>query len=145
MDMTNGSEIVNNVSNSTIVVPKRTPMAGDEAIGPSLKAFISPVQRYEEEIFHSRDENETRFTIVMQTYKRVKTLPNLLLHYCKTKYLSKIIVIWNDVGTKIPESILTANHRCAVPIVFIEETVNKMTNRYKPRPEIETDCEYVGS
>jgi len=101
----------------------------------------SLIHQYEAAIFCGRSREDDAFTIIMQTYKRMKTLPNLLLHYCKARYLSKIIVIWNDVGTKIPKSILTTNNQCAVPIVFIEETVNKMTNRYKPRPEIKTDCE----
>jgi len=99
------------------------------------------VQQYKTAIFRGRSRENDAFTIIMQTYKREKTLPNLLLHYCWARYLSKIVVIWNDVGVEIPENILRVKRLCPVPIVFIEETVNKMTNRYKPRPEIETDCE----
>jgi len=135
----NGGEVGRTINSASSSIPTRPmPSAIDEK--PSQKRSRSPVEQYEEDIFHRSDE-KNNFTIVIQTYKRVKTLPNLLLHYCKTKNLSKIIVIWNDVGNKIPESILTVNNQCTVPIVFTEETVNKMTNRFKPRPEIETDCE----
>ena len=97
---------------------------------------------YKSAIFDRMDEKNS-FTIVILTYKRIKTLPPLLLNYCKTKYLSKIVVIWNDVGAEIPQNILQVNNECAVPVAFVRETENKLTNRFKPRKEIETDCEYV--
>ena len=114
-------------------LPAASPSEGANLLKPYLA-------HYKSAIFDRMDETN-KFTIVMLTYKRVKTLPSLLLNYCQTKYLSKIIVIWNDVGAKIPQSILQVNDQCAVPVVFIEETKNKLTNRFKPRTEIETDCE----
>ena len=106
------------------------------AMDPHLTLYFS-------KIFHSKpiDERE-KFTIIIMTYKREKILPDLLLHYCKTKYLHKIVVIWNDVGTQIPGSILNVANECQVILQFIKETENKVTNRFKPRPEIETECKW---
>ena len=97
---------------------------------------------YYSEIFQSRDvdiEHEN-FTIVMLTYKREITLPRVLLHYCKTSRVQKIVVIWNDVDKDIPKHILELSGFCDVPLVIIKETENKITNRFKPRKEILTDC-----
>lgn len=98
---------------------------------------------YYSEIFQSRDvdvEHEN-FTLVMLTYKRETTLPKVLLHYCKTSRLERIVIIWNDIEKDIPKHILELSSSCSVPLVFIKETENKITNRFKPRKEIQTDCE----
>ena len=83
------------------------------------------------------------FTIVMMTYKRVSILPKVLHHYCKTPLLDKIIVIWNNVEEAIPSDLLKLNLSCAVPLLFIKEKENKMTNRFKARPEIKTECKPI--
>lgn len=99
--------------------------------------------RYASKIFHQDSEYEREgFTMIMLTYKRVKVLPKLLLHYCKAKRLHKILVIWNDVGSQIPQEILDLANKCEVTLQFIHEKENKLTNRFKPRPEIETECKW---
>ena len=98
---------------------------------------------YFSKIFHKQATNEKEeFTIIIMTYKREKVLPKLLLHYCKTKNLHKILVIWNDVGSFIPQNILSLSNECQVTLQFIQESENKVTNRFKPRPEIETECKW---
>ena len=110
--------------------------ANPQAMDPHLALYFS-------KIFHNKPIDERKeFTIIIMTYKREKVLPDLLLHYCKTKNLHKILVIWNDVGTQIPESILNVANECQVALQFIKETENKVTNRFKPRPEIETECKW---
>ena len=79
----------------------------------------------------------------MTTYKRDEILQKVLNHYCKTPHLNKIIVIWNNIGTPVPGFLLNISTSCAVPLKFVKETENKLTRRFKPRPEIETDCTYV--
>ena len=109
---------------------------------PNVSSVLS---RYAAKIFSKPDtdlENE-KFTIVMTTYKRNEILQKVLNHHCKTTQLDKIIVIWNNVGTPVPDFLLNISTSCAVPLKFIEETENKLTRRFKPRPEIETDCKYV--
>ena len=106
-------------------------------MGPRLDRYFSKIFRYK-----PKDDEREEFTIIMMTYKREKVLPDLLLHYCKIKNLHKILVIWNDVGTQIPGNILKVANECQVTLQFIKETENKVTNRFKPRPEIETDCKW---
>ena len=98
------------------------------------RLFSDPVQM--------DDENE-QFIIVMMTYKRVAILPRVLDHYCKTPLLNKIIVIWNNVEEAIPSDLLKLNLSCAVPLLFIKEKENRMTNRFKARPEIKTECKPI--
>ena len=109
---------------------------------PNVSSVLS---RYAAKIFSRPEidpENE-KFTIVMTTYKRNEILQKVLNHYCRTPQLDKIIVIWNNVGTPVPDFLLNISTSCAVSLKFIEETENKLTRRFKPRPEIETDCTYV--
>ena len=70
-------------------------------------------------------------------------LPKLLLHYCRAKSLRKILVIWNDVESQIPQDILNLANKCQVSLEFIREKENRLTNRFKPRPEIETECKLL--
>lgn len=79
-------------------------------------------------------------TMVMLTYKRVGLLPRILKHYCKVASLQRILVVWNDVGTSVPQALLNLTKECRVNIKFILSEENKLTNRYLPRSEIETEC-----
>ena len=101
--------------------------------------------KYAREIFvQSRDPSLAKMcTMVMLTYRRVKVLMFLLNHYCKVKSLHKIIVIWNDVDRSIPDDVLDMKDNCVTDLLFIREKENKLTNRFKPRPEIETDCKLL--
>lgn len=103
---------------------------------PQLARYVTAVFRQE-----AVDES-AKFTMVMLTYKRIKVLPKLLLHYCQVKHLHKILVIWNDVGTQIPQNIIALTNKCEAALQFIQEKENRLTNRFKPRPEIETECKW---
>ena len=104
--------------------------------GPQLSPFL---QRYASRVFLPRgvDRDREKYTLVIQTYRRVAVLVKLLNHYCNLARLEKILLLWNDVGT--PVSSALRELKCAVPLFIIEEKQNKMTNRFKPRPEISTD------
>ena len=116
------------------------------AASSQVQDWLSPsapvLRRYASMVFDKIEtdlENE-KFTIVMSTYKRTGILHKVLKHYCKTPSLDKIVVIWNNVGIPVPGSLLNISDSCEVPLKFIEEAENKLTNRFKPRPEIETQC-----
>ena len=114
----------------------RLPPAYDRVSG--LKPHLA---RYVSQVFHQESVHEKEnFTMIMLTYKRLKVLPRLLQHYCKAKRLHKILVIWNDVDSQIPSDILEFVNKCEVTLQFIKEKENKLTNRFKPRAEIETEC-----
>ncbi len=101
----------------------------------------SVLERWRNEIFTSEVDLKTeKFTIVMLTYRREAILPKILKHYCNTPRLEKILVIWNDIEKEIPSSILDLSKDCKTQLQFIKEAENKITNRFKPRPEVTTEC-----
>ena len=79
--------------------------------------------------------------MVMQTYKRLGTLRELVTHYCKADFLEKILIVWNDVGTPVPRNLLDLKDSCP-KLTYLMEKENLMTNRFRPRPEITTKCMY---
>ncbi len=83
---------------------------------------------------------DEKCTLVMLTFKRVQTLPRILKHYCRVSILSKIIVIWNDVDEAIPVNITKLSVTCNVQLLFIKASENRLTNRFIPRPELQSDC-----
>ena len=130
-------EVLDTSKNITmkVVQSPEVDQAQRHAVEEHLVGYIS-------KIFNQKSAYEKEgFTMIMLTYKRVKVLPKLLLHYCKARSLHKILVIWNDVESQVPQDILALAKQCQVPLVFIQEKENKLTNRFKPRPEIETECE----
>jgi len=129
-----------NISSSTTTGRVASSPGGESSI--KLPSVPGKYAKYASRLFSNPETNfrEERFTIVMVTYKRTDILQKVLSHYCKTPSLDKILVIWNDVDTRVPGFVLSLSNSCAVPLKFIEETENKLTNRFKPRQEIETDC-----
>ncbi len=108
----------------------------------SSRIVSTALERWQKQVFSTdMDLNTENFTIVMLTYRRESILPKILLHYCETPRLAKIVVIWNDVERVIPQAILNLSNMCRIPLEFIREKENKITNRFKPRPQIKTDCE----
>ena len=78
----------------------------------------------------------------MLTYRRLKSLPQILNSYCNLAMLDKLLVIWNDVENPVPQAILDLSKQCTVNITFIVSEENKMSNRFLPRNDrIETNCE----
>ena len=116
-----------------------------EDIDHSVRREALPeyIDGYAKQMFVEQSRNpslDNICTMVMLTYKRERLLTFLLNHYCKVKSLHKIIVIWNEVDRRIPDDVLVIREDCLVDLLFIQAKVNKLTNRFRPRPEIETDC-----
>lgn len=78
------------------------------------------------------------FTLVMQTYNRTDLLLKLLNHYQAIPHLHKVIVVWNNVGEKMPEEMWNSLGPHPVPVVFKVQTMNHMRNRLQIFPELET-------
>ena len=112
--------------------------------GSLIHKIPEHLQKYVLKIFQPKvDVAVEEFTMIMLTYKRVKMLSKLISHYCSAKRLQKILVIWNDVDSVIPHHILELNNSCQTRLEFVQEKENKLTNRFKPRPQIETDCKLL--
>ena len=106
----------------------------------------SKSQKYISDIFHNKSDaggrDRTKCTLIMQTYRRVANLPRLLTHYCKLNFVDKLLVIYFDVDTPLPDHVLELKDKCATELIFIHEEEDLLCNRFKPRPEIiDTKCE----
>ncbi len=100
----------------------------------------SIAKRYWSRMDQTKHDKRQNCTLVMLTYKRGKILPKVLMHYCNISLLQRILVIWNDVDAAVPEALLNLTRSCNAELMYIVSKENKLTNRYIPRSEIETDC-----
>lgn len=84
-----------------------------------------------------------RFTIIMQTKKRSAALLRLLRQYQAVPHLKQIIVVWNNVGEKMPMEIWNSRGPHLVPVAFKEQRCNRLANRFQPFPELHTDSKFL--
>ncbi len=97
------------------------------------------LEEYEKRIYHVPSTKE-QCTMVVQTYKRAEILPRVIKHYCTMLVFHKVIIVWNDVNTSVPQSLKELNKKCVAHVHFVVPKANLLTNRFVPRKEIETDC-----
>uniref|UniRef100_A0A673N2T7 Exostosin-like 2 n=1 Tax=Sinocyclocheilus rhinocerous TaxID=307959 RepID=A0A673N2T7_9TELE len=83
---------------------------------------------------------EDSFTIIMQTYNRTDILLKLLNHYQAVPHLPCIIIVWNNPSESPPRKLWDAFGPHPVPVIFKEQSVNRMRNRLQPHTEIKTDA-----
>lgn len=78
------------------------------------------------------------FTAVILTYDRIESLFTLIKKLVKTPSLTKVLVIWNNQKKDPPPSSQwpTINK----PLKVIQTKENKLSNRFYPYAEIETEC-----
>ena len=99
------------------------------------------LDEYEKRIYHVSSMKNEKCTMVIQTYKRAEILPRVIRHYCTMLVFQKVVIVWNDVNTSVPQSLRNLNKKCAAQVHFVVPKENLLTNRFVPRKEIETDCE----
>ncbi|KAK6484782.1 exostosin-like 2 [Huso huso] len=116
-------------------------------VGASLTALLPKVDHDEVGVLRRdswpRQQQHSladSFTIIMQTYNRTDLLLKLLNHYQAVPHLHKVIIVWNNIGEKIPRELWDSLGPHPVPIVFKEQTVNRMRNRLQFFPELETEA-----
>ncbi|XP_029474150.1 exostosin-like 2 [Rhinatrema bivittatum] len=80
------------------------------------------------------------FTLIMQTFHRTDILLKLLNHYQAVPRLQKVIIVWNNVGEKPPEGLWHSLGPHPIPVMFKEQAVNRVRNRFQPFQELETDA-----
>ena len=81
---------------------------------------------------------EEQFTVLIMTYKRSTLLRTLIPHYCAAgERLHKVLLVWNDVESEVPQYLKDIH--CEVKLEFIISKINKLTNRFIPYLEIETE------
>ncbi|RXN35370.1 exostosin-like 2 [Labeo rohita] len=89
---------------------------------------------------HALLDPEDSFTIIMQTYNRTDILLKLLNHYQAVPHLQCIIIVWNNPSESPPRKLWDEFGPHPVPVIFKEQSVNRMRNRLQPHPEIKTDA-----
>ncbi|KAG5847953.1 hypothetical protein ANANG_G00131750 [Anguilla anguilla] len=80
------------------------------------------------------------FTIIMQTYNRTDVLLKLLNHYQAVPRLHRVLVVWNNVGEAPPRALWDSLGPHPVPVLFKEQSANRMRNRLQAFSEIDTDA-----
>ncbi|KAL3277943.1 hypothetical protein HHI36_013284 [Cryptolaemus montrouzieri] len=78
------------------------------------------------------------FTAVILTYDRVESLFTLIRRISKVPSLMKILVIWNNQGKHPPP--LSEFPKISKPVKIIRTRANKLSNRFFPYKEIETEA-----
>ncbi|XP_030759809.1 exostosin-2 [Sitophilus oryzae] len=78
------------------------------------------------------------FTAVILTYDRVQSLFLLIERLSKVPSLMKIVVVWNNQKKNPPP--MSEFPKIAKPINVIKTKANKLSNRFYPYPEIETEA-----
>ncbi|KAJ0183484.1 hypothetical protein K1T71_001460 [Dendrolimus kikuchii] len=79
------------------------------------------------------------FTAVILTYDRVESLFTLVKKLVRTPSLAKILVIWNNQNKAPPPS--TEWPVINKPLKVVRTKENKLSNRFFPYDEIETECQ----
>ncbi|XP_011872758.1 PREDICTED: exostosin-2 isoform X2 [Vollenhovia emeryi] len=99
---------------------------------PSYKGKLSP-------LFLPVTAPKTRgFTAVILTYDRLELLFLLINKLVKVPSLSKVLVIWNNQHKDPPHS--TRWPKVNKPLKVIQTKENKLSNRFYPYDEIETEA-----
>lgn len=78
------------------------------------------------------------FTAVVLSYDRVPMLFRVLKQVAQAPSLAKIVVVWNNVAVSPPP--VSEWPELSKPIEVIETKVNKLSNRFFPYNEIETEA-----
>uniref|UniRef100_A0A8C7XMY1 Exostosin-2 n=1 Tax=Oryzias sinensis TaxID=183150 RepID=A0A8C7XMY1_9TELE len=78
------------------------------------------------------------FTAVVLTYDRVESLFRVITEISKVPSLAKLLVVWNNQNKSPPEESLWP--KVSVPLKVVRTKENKLSNRFFPYDEIETEA-----
>ncbi|XP_052810735.1 exostosin-2-like [Mya arenaria] len=78
------------------------------------------------------------FTAVILTYDRLESLFEVILQVAKVPSLAKILVVWNNQEKPPPQ--MSAWPSVGKPLKVVQTSQNKLSNRFMPYEEIETEC-----
>lgn len=100
---------------------------------------VAPDERIRNPLFFPITAPKSQgFTAVILTYDRVQSLFTLIEKLSKVPSLMKILVVWNNQKKSPPP--LTEFPQISKQIIIIRTTANKLSNRFYPYEEIETEC-----
>ncbi|CAG5134351.1 unnamed protein product, partial [Candidula unifasciata] len=99
---------------------------------PNLRAIKNPL------FLPLRAPKSLGFTAVILTYDRIDSLFQVVRQVGKVPSLAKIIVVWNNQEVIPPPVNQWPN--IGKPIKIIQTKYNRLSNRFFPYDEIETEC-----
>ena len=83
--------------------------------------------------------NIDKITVIVLTHQRNNDLQMILKNYCEMDdIIDRVIVVWNNVGEAVPDDLRSQN--CSFQIVFKEQKINSLNNRFVKFPDIRTKC-----
>lgn len=94
---------------------------------------------YHSQIFHWSDDSLEKCTLVLLILQEKAVIP-LLKHYCGITILKRILLVWNNLDAAVPLAFKQWVKICKSGLKLIQPHTPKLTNRYLPWQEIETDC-----
>ena len=89
--------------------------------------------------------DKEKFTIIILTHGRTDVLLTLLGRYVravsdgKLPQLSKVLIVWNNVHTPPPTEKWKALGPHSIPVIFLQQKENRLTNRFRVFPQIDTE------
>jgi len=78
------------------------------------------------------------FTALILTYNRLDSLFQVITRVSKVESLTRVVVVWNH--QTIPPPAVEEWPRISKPLKVIQTSANKLSNRFYPYSEIETEC-----
>eukprot|EP00090_Calanus_glacialis_P044882 TRINITY_DN8055_c0_g1_i5.p1 TRINITY_DN8055_c0_g1~~TRINITY_DN8055_c0_g1_i5.p1 ORF type:complete len:650 (-),score=220.36 TRINITY_DN8055_c0_g1_i5:129-2078(-) len=78
------------------------------------------------------------FTALILTYNRVESLFQVITKVSQVESLTRVVVVWNH--QTIPPPPVEEWPRISKPLKVIQTSANKLSNRFYPYSEIETEC-----
>eukprot|EP00092_Neocalanus_flemingeri_P000390 GFUD01000414.1.p1 GENE.GFUD01000414.1~~GFUD01000414.1.p1 ORF type:complete len:649 (+),score=231.35 GFUD01000414.1:83-2029(+) len=78
------------------------------------------------------------FTAVILTYNRLESLFQVITKVSQVESLTRVVVVWNH--QTIPPPPVEDWPRISKPLKVIQTSANKLSNRFYPYSEIETEC-----
>jgi len=78
------------------------------------------------------------FTALILTYNRLESLFQVITKVSKVESLTRVVVVWNHQTISPPP--VEEWPRISKPLKVIQTSANKLSNRFYPYSEIETEC-----
>ncbi|KAG0712140.1 Exostosin-2 [Chionoecetes opilio] len=78
------------------------------------------------------------FTAVILTYDRLESLFQVIQMMAQVPSLAKVLVVWNNQKKPPPQASLWP--KIGVPLKVVQTRENKLSNRFYPYEEIDTEC-----
>lgn len=94
---------------------------------------------YYSQLFYWSDDSLEKCTLVLLIHQK-EAVPSLLSHYCGIEILKRILLVWNNVDANASNYFQFWVKKCKSDLKIIQPHTDKLTNRYLPWQEIETDC-----